>query len=113
LKEQVHYTRLPQKFIAGTVVYGNQNEVAVGLKVMLEGNGSKRETITNGFGDFEFEDLGENTEYQVTIEADGYEIYKTKVKTSRDLNLEITLASSIERIGYVLTGDMPINAPRT
>ena len=72
MKERVRYIGLPRKFIAGAVIYGDVDEVAVGLTVTLSGDGESRTAITNGFGDFEFEGLADNTDYTVKIEASGY-----------------------------------------
>jgi ferredoxin len=93
LKEQVRYISLPRKFVSGTVVYGDKNEVAVGLKVLLkEDNGEMREAITNGFGDFEFDGLADNTNYQVIVEASGYKPATLTTKTQKDIHLgEIVL----------------------
>jgi Fe-S-cluster-containing dehydrogenase component len=92
LKEQVRYISLPRKFIAGTVIFGDTDECAVGLKVILTGNGANVESITDDFGDFEFEGLADNTEYTLKIEADGYKPKTVKAKTSNDLSLpEIVL----------------------
>jgi Fe-S-cluster-containing dehydrogenase component len=72
LNEKVVYISLPKKFVAGTVIYGDIDEVAGGLRVALKGEKQTLETRTNGFGDFEFEGLADNTDYTVKIEAPGY-----------------------------------------
>ena len=92
LKEKVRYISLPRKFIAGTVIYGDADEVAVGLTVKLSGDGDSLSTQTNGFGDFEFDGLADNTDYNLTIEAPGYQSRSIKVKTTKDVSLgEIVL----------------------
>ena len=92
LKEKVRYISLAKKFIAGTVIYGDIDEVAVGLKITLAGNGNSQATRTNGFGDFEFEGLADNADYVVKIEASGYKAKSLKVKTLKDTYLgEIVL----------------------
>jgi Fe-S-cluster-containing dehydrogenase component len=92
LKEKVRYIGLPKKFVAGTVIYGDVDEVAVGVNITLSGEGKSLTTQTNGFGDFEFEGLGDNTDYVVKIEASGYQPKNLKAKTSRDVCLgEIVL----------------------
>jgi Fe-S-cluster-containing dehydrogenase component len=92
MKEKVRYISLPKKFVAGTVIYGDIDEVAVGLKVTLSGNGESRSVKTNGFGDFEFEGLGDNTDYTVRVEAPGYQAKSVKAKTMKDTYLgEIVL----------------------
>ncbi len=87
LKEQVKYIALPKKFVAGTVILEDKGECGVGLNVSLSGNGETLETKTNGFGDFEFEGLAENTAYSVSIEAEGYKPRKIKTKTQKDVYL--------------------------
>ena len=91
--EKVTYRHLPKKFVAGTVIYGDIDEVAKDVEVVLSGNGGSRSTKTNGFGDFEFEGLAENTEYTVKVAAPGYKAESVKTKTSRDQYLgEIVLS---------------------
>ena len=93
--EKVRYLNLPGKFIAGTVIYGDIDEVASGLKVTLSGNGETREARTNGFGDFEFEGLAENAAYTLKLEAAGYKARSVKATTQRDNYLgEIVLRKS-------------------
>jgi Fe-S-cluster-containing dehydrogenase component len=87
MKEKVRYISLPRKFIAGTVIYGDVDEVAVGLTVTLSGNGKSLAAITNGFGDFEFEGLADNTDYAVKIEAPGYKAKSVKARTAKDIYL--------------------------
>ena len=85
--EKVKYLHLPKKFIAGTVIYADKDEVAAGIKVILNGNGARAETVTNGFGDFEFEDLEDNTDYTVEISVAKYKSKKIKAKTIKDTYL--------------------------
>jgi Fe-S-cluster-containing dehydrogenase component len=85
--EQVRYLNLARKFIAGTVIYGDKDEVASGITVKLSGKGESKESQTNGFGDFEFEGLADNTDYTLKIEAAGYKTKTIKAKTSKDLSL--------------------------
>jgi len=92
LKEKVRYIGLPKKFVAGTVVYGDVDEVAVDIKITLNGDGKTQITQTNGFGDFEFEGLGDNMDYVVKVEAPGYQPKSLKARTSKDIYLgEIVL----------------------
>lgn len=83
--EKVTYRNLPKKFVAGTVVYGDIDEVATGLEVVLTGNGETITTKTNGFGDFEFEGLPANVLYALKIAAPGYQEVSRQAKTSRDV----------------------------
>ena len=90
--EKVTYRSLPKKFVAGTVIYGDVDEVATGIDVVLTGDAGSQTIKTNGFGDFEFEDLADATNYTVTIEAPGYAPATLTTKTSRDIYLgEIVL----------------------
>jgi len=84
LKEKVSYIGLAKKFIAGTVICGDIDEVAVGAKVTLTGAGGEQSVKTNGFGDFEFEGLVDNTDYVVKIEMSGYQAKTVKVRTAKD-----------------------------
>jgi Fe-S-cluster-containing dehydrogenase component len=92
MHEKVRYISLPRKFIAGTVIYGDIDEVASGVTAKLLADGIVKETKTNGFGDFEFEGLPDNTTYTLKIEADGYKPKSIKTKTQKDTYLgEIVL----------------------
>ena len=92
LKEKVTYKNLPQKFVAGTVVYGDIDEVAAGIDVVLASEAGTETATTNGFGDFEFEGLPANTKFTVKIEAPGYKAASCETKTSKDVYLgEIVL----------------------
>jgi Fe-S-cluster-containing dehydrogenase component len=92
LKEKVNYIGIARKFIAGTVILGDVDEVAVGARVTLTGDGKEQSTKTNGFGDFEFEGLGDNIAYTVKVEASGYKPKSAKTKTAKDIYLgEIVL----------------------
>jgi Fe-S-cluster-containing dehydrogenase component len=92
MKEKVRYISLAKKFIAGTVIYGDIDEVAVGINVTLTNDGKNQSIKTNGFGDFEFEGLADNADYTIKIEASGYKAKGVKVKTLKDTYLgEIVL----------------------
>ena len=89
LKENVVYIALPKKFIAGTVAYGDTDECAGGARVTISSDGKTQTTTTNNFGDFEFEGLPDNTEYDVKIEAKGYKSQQLKAKTMVDVYLGV------------------------
>lgn len=92
LHEKVKYIALPKKFVAGTVVYGDTDEVATNITVTLRANGDSLATQTNGFGDFEFEGLADNLDCTIVVEAPGYKSKNVKVKTMKDTSLgEIVL----------------------
>lgn len=87
LNEQVKYINVAKKFVAGTVIYGDIDDCAEGLRVTLTGSGETREAKTNAFGDFEFEGLADNKDYRVKIEASGYKAKSIKAKTLKDIYL--------------------------
>jgi Fe-S-cluster-containing dehydrogenase component len=87
LQEKVSYLGLPKKFVAGTVVYGDKQECATGIEVVLSHDGEKQNTMTDGFGDFEFEGLPTNKAYTVKIAVDDYASQELKVITKSDIYL--------------------------
>jgi len=89
MKEKVSYINLPKKFVAGTVIYGDKDECAGGVKVTLSGGGDKKTTTTNNFGDFEFESLPDNKEFEVKIESSGYKSQVLSAKTATDTYLGV------------------------
>jgi Fe-S-cluster-containing dehydrogenase component len=94
MDDKVTYRHLPKKFVAGTVVYGDVDEVATGIDVVLTGDAGSQTTRTNGFGDFEFEDLADAASYTVAIEVPGYAPATVATKTNRDIYLgEIVLGT--------------------
>ena len=97
--EKVLYRGIPGKFVAGTVIYGYIDEAATNIKVLLTGPDGKQQTvITNGFGDFEFENLPDNTCVTVLIKASGYKEAILDAKTSRDIYLgEIKLEKNYQK----------------
>lgn len=93
LGDKVVYLNLPKKFVAGTVILGDRDEVAVGATVLLKGEQGTLTTTTNGFGDFEFEGLPANTRFTVTVEMPGYPAVSVDTKTAKDQYLgEIVLS---------------------
>ena len=90
--EKVTYRGLPKKFVAGTIIYGDIDEVAKDVTVTLEQDGTTLTTKTNGFGDFEFDRLPENAVYTVKVAAPGYQAASCTAKTAKDVYLgEIVL----------------------
>lgn len=89
----VQYVNIPKRFVAGEVVCGdNEGECASGVSVTLNGSAGERKTVTDLFGDFEFEGLDKNEEYTISITADGYAAKELSFITQRDVNLgEIVL----------------------
>lgn len=89
----VQYFGVPKRFVAGEVVYQNNNgECAANVKVVLSGGGKELETLTDIFGDFEFEGLEKDETYTLAIAADGYTAKEMEFTVRRDVNLgEIVL----------------------
>jgi len=87
LNEKVRYIGLPRRFVAGSVVFGDIDECAEGVKVTLTGEGEKKTKVTNNFGDFEFEGLPADKSYVVKVEASGYKSQQFEVKTNIDVYL--------------------------
>ncbi|SLM31701.1 putative pyrogallol hydroxytransferase small subunit [Desulfamplus magnetovallimortis] len=84
----VKYIGIPKRFVAGEVVLSDQQEeCAEGVKIILEGNGEKREILSDAYGDFEFEGLEKNSAYSITVEKDGYDSCKAEFFTRTDVNL--------------------------
>ena len=69
----VYYLNLPKRFIAGTVVDIDADEVVIGSTVTLENKatGEVVAVATDDFGDFWFKQIPAG-EYNVYFEADGY-----------------------------------------
>ncbi len=58
-----------------------------GSKIVLEGANGKQETVSDSYGDFEFEGLAKNTKYALTVSYDGYVSQTCEVITQKDINL--------------------------
>ena len=89
----VQYVGIPKHFVAGEVVYkGDEGECAPGVKVSLTGGGLNLETVTDLFGDFEFEGLDKNETYKLVVSAEGFAENTQEFTTFKDVNLgEIVL----------------------
>ena len=93
--EKVTYRSLPKKFVAGTVIYGDIDEVAKDITVTITGEGATKTVKTNGFGDFEFDGLADAAKYTVSIAAPGYKAASCETKTLKDVYLgEIVLTAA-------------------
>jgi Fe-S-cluster-containing dehydrogenase component len=92
-KPAVMHVGIPKRFVAGEVVRVDvRGECAEGVSVTLEGDGVKREAKSDSYGDFEFEDLDNNTPYKITVRLDGYAPKVFDITTHKDVNLgEIVL----------------------
>jgi Fe-S-cluster-containing dehydrogenase component len=92
-KPMVKYLGLPKRFVAGEVVMSdNPGECAQGVQISIKGGGIDLETKTDLFGDFEFEGLKKNENYQININLAGYADKQIEFTTRKDVNLgEIVL----------------------
>lgn len=81
----VVHLNIPTAFLAGTV-YLPEEEVAIGAKVTLtcKDCGCVRTMESNYFGDFEFEDLKKDANYEIVIELDGYKPVTLTAKADSD-----------------------------
>ncbi len=86
-KPNVYYIGLPKRFVAGTVVFGDKNECAENVDVVLTGKGIKRKMKTNNYGDFEFEGLKANQEFSIEVKHDRYKPQLLKALTNQDVYL--------------------------
>lgn len=88
----VIHLNVPTVFLAGSVFIPG-DEVAIGAKVTLKclDCGETREMETNYFGDWEFEDLTKNANYEITIEMPGYKTVKYTAKADSDHYVAETL----------------------
>jgi Fe-S-cluster-containing dehydrogenase component len=87
MKDKVMYIGLPKKFVAGAVVFGDTDECAEGVTVILSGDGEEKTAKTDNYGDFEFEGLPDDKEYTIVIEHPGYSTQKFTVRTRIDVYL--------------------------
>jgi Fe-S-cluster-containing dehydrogenase component len=70
----VYYVDLYKKarcFIAGTVVFGDTDDYAENVTATLTYNGKSTKTMTNNYGDFEFDGL-DAVKYKLNLECAGY-----------------------------------------
>ena len=92
LKTQVFYVGLPKPKLGGTVIFGDKDECAGNVKVSLTApDGTKLDSQTDFFGDFEFDALGLE-KYKVQFDADGY---KSEIK-------EIEITENDHYLGEVI-----------
>ena len=89
----VKYVGLPKPHLAGTVIFGDKDELAKDVNVALTGpDGATQETKTDFFGDFAFADLATG-KYSIKFDASGYTSQTKDVEISEDTHYlgEITL----------------------
>ncbi|MFC1891790.1 4Fe-4S dicluster domain-containing protein, partial [Thermodesulfobacteriota bacterium] len=94
LKPGVKYIGLPKRFIAGSVVLGDQKgEWAENVEITLIDSTDNKTVKTDSYGDFEFEGLKPDQEYSLKVEYQGYTSEELNVRTNTDVFLgEIILS---------------------
>jgi tetrathionate reductase subunit B len=82
----VHYIGLPKKFIAGTVYDPRAEEVVIGARCTLTGDGGPYVTTTDEFGDFWFDGLATGT-FNLRVESQGKTLTIEAISTEKDVGL--------------------------
>jgi Fe-S-cluster-containing dehydrogenase component len=87
-KPLVGYLGLPKPYVVGEVSFGDQTQVpAAGIKVTLRHRDRVLTTVTDSFGDFEFDGLEADAEYILKIEHSGYRPHELRLQARADLDL--------------------------
>jgi len=92
-KPRIYYKNLyryTKSFVAGSVALRDKDECAEGAKVTLthESTKSSQVTTTNNYGDFKFDDLGNNSgNYRLDIELAGYGKQSKVIELKMSLNV--------------------------
>ena len=80
--------RWEKVFLSASVAYKDTDECAQGAQVTVSSAGSTvGEALVNNYGEFVVDELEPGGQYEVVIEAAGYEPYSAKAKLDRSLNL--------------------------
>jgi Fe-S-cluster-containing dehydrogenase component len=89
-RPRVYYVGLPKLFIAGSVVFGDMDECAEGVSVIMtnQSAGKSKKILTNNFGDFEFDGLGLG-KYSLKFECKGYKVKTVNVDLKTDKHLGV------------------------
>ncbi len=84
--------RWDKAFVSASVVFKDTDECADGAKVTVSAGGTRvGEAVVNNYGEFAVDRLEPGNEYEVVIEADGYEPYSGKAKLDKSLNLGLVV----------------------
>lgn len=89
-RPSVYYIGLPRLFIAGTIYGSNNRECIEDANVFLikKSDAKILTTVTNNYGDFDFEGLERECTYSLKIEAAGYHLLTIEdIYTERDIYL--------------------------
>ncbi len=92
-KPQLRYAGLPKPHLSGTIRLADSKECAAGVKVTLAvPKGEKRETVTDAFGDFQFDNVSK-TLYAIEYSLEGCQKQSQALKIEEDITFlgEITL----------------------
>jgi Fe-S-cluster-containing dehydrogenase component len=80
--------RWNKAFLAGNIVFGDTDECAAGASVRISRSGQPvAETAADEFGDFMVEKLETGDEYEVSVDAAGYQPASVPVKLRKSLNM--------------------------
>jgi Fe-S-cluster-containing dehydrogenase component len=84
----IKYIGVPKRFVVGEVVRKDvPGECVEGVLVTIEGDGFRRETRTDIFGDFDFDGLEKDSTFKLRVEYQGYAPKVVEVVTRRDVDL--------------------------
>lgn len=87
-KPLVGYLGLPKPYLVGEVCFCDQTQMpAAGVNVSLRHGDQVLTTVTDGFGDFEFDGLESDAEYLLKIEHSGYRPHELCLRASTGLDL--------------------------
>lgn len=96
MNPSVLYMGIPRRFVAGEVIFADKkDECARDVKVTLNDGDNEISTLTDHFGDFEFEGLDANKSLTIKLEYTGYLSKEISIVTTKDINLgEIELETA-------------------
>jgi Fe-S-cluster-containing dehydrogenase component len=98
LRPGVRYIDLPRRFIAGEIVLSDRaGECASGIKVYLSDGAKMIETVTDSFGDFEFDGLKASRTYSIRVHHEGYVAIDKPVITYSDVNVGVIELEKIKK----------------
>lgn len=100
-RPRVYYRNLyrwTKAFIGGTAVYGDTDECAEGARATVISEGrTTGQTVTNNYGDFVIDRLeAGGREYELLLEAPGYEPVRRKLVLERSVSLGVLPLSRSE-----------------